>query len=232
MLMEMKSVSAGYYRKRVIHDISLSVDRSEVVSLIGHNGAGKTTTLKTILGVIRSEQGEIRFRDKRITGQDPVENVAAGIRFIPQERFTFPDLTVWENIMLGAHHVQQKEKIVKSIDEIYTQFPILKKRLSQKAGTMSGGEQRMLSMAMAMMAQPEFVMVDEPSLGLAPLIIQEIGRIIRRMADQGMAVLLVDQNIKHTLKISNRVYVMKNGQIVLEETSQKLLDRGEWWDLY
>ncbi len=232
MLMEMKAVSAGYFRKRVIHDISLSVDRSEVVSLIGHNGAGKTTTLKTILGVIRSDQGEIRFRDKSITGQDPVENVTAGIRFIPQERFTFPDLTVWENIMLGAHHVQQKEKIGKSIDEIYTQFPILKKRLSQKAGTMSGGEQRMLSMAMAMMAQPEFVMVDEPSLGLAPLIIQEIGRIIRRMADQGMAVLLVDQNIKHTLKISNRVYVMKNGQIVLEETSQKLLDRGEWWDLY
>lgn len=232
MLLELKHVSSGYYRKKVLYNISLSVDEGEVVSLIGHNGAGKTTTLKTILGLIKPESGEVRYRNHGIAGRDPIRNVKDGMCLIPQERFTFPDLTVLENLMLGAHNVREKAIVRNTLEESYHLFPILKSRLGQKAGTMSGGQQRMLSMAMAMMAQPRFVMVDEPSMGLAPLIVQEIGTIIRRMAERGIAVLLVDQNIKQTLKISDRVYVMKNGHIVLEEASQKLLARGQWWDLY
>jgi len=232
MLLEINGVSAGYFNKRVINDVTMHVDKGEVVGLIGHNGAGKTTTLKTILGLIKSDEGLINFQGLNITGHVAVKNVHSGMRFIPQERFTFPDLTVMENIMLGAHHVERKEIIDASLKEVLRKFPFLESRNTQKAGTMSGGQQRILSIAMVMMAQPKFVMLDEPSLGLSPLIVQEIGTIVRNMADKGMSILLVDQSVKQTAKISDRVYVMKNGRIVLEETGKKLLERGNWWDLF
>lgn len=232
MLLQVSGVCAGYYNKRVLHDVSLSVAPGEVVSLIGHNGAGKTTTLKTVLGLLRSEQGEVVF-DGRSVARDPVvRNVRSGMYLIPQERFTFPDLTVEENLMLGAHYVADADLRARTLEEIYGRFPILQQRGEQRAGTMSGGQQRLLSIATAMMSQPRLVMVDEPSLGLAPRIVEEITGIIAALAARGLAVVLVDQNVKQTLKISDRVYVMKNGRIVLEDTGQKLLQRGSWWDLF
>jgi branched-chain amino acid transport system ATP-binding protein len=232
MLLELKNISAGYYRKSVLYDISLSVDQGEIVSLIGHNGAGKTTTLRTIFGLIKPEAGEISFGGRSILTQGPLRNVQDGICLIPQERFTFPDLTVRENLFLGAHHVRDQGLLENTLAEIYHLFPILQERLNQKAGTMSGGQQRMLSLSMALMAQPRFVMVDEPSLGLAPLVVQELMQVIKRMAEDGISILMVDQNVKHILRLSQRVYVMKNGHIVLEETGQKLLERDQWWDLF
>jgi branched-chain amino acid transport system ATP-binding protein len=232
MLLEVRNVSSGYYHKRVLRDVSLSVGQGEVVSLIGHNGAGKTTALKTILGLIRAEAGDVRFDDRSIAGEPAVRNVKSGLYLIPQERFTFPDLTVRENLMLGGHNVRDAKLRDQTLAEIHDLFPILKARGSQRAGTMSGGQQRVLSMAMAMMAHPRLVLVDEPSLGLSPLAVEEVGRIVEKMARRGIGVLLVDQNIKQTLKLSHRVYVMKSGQIVLEDTGERLLQRGHWWDLY
>ena len=232
MLLQLRNVSSGYHRKRVLYDVSLSIREGEVVGLIGHNGAGKTTTLKTILGLIQPDGGEVLFQDRSITGQAAVRSVKQGIYLIPQERFTFPDLTVRENLMLGGHNVRDVKLRDRTLEEIYELFAILKARGGQRAGTMSGGQQRVLSMAMAMMAQPRFVMVDEPSLGLAPRVVEEVGGIIQKMSSRGIGVLLVDQNIKQTLKISDRVYVMKNGHIVLEDTGKKLLEQGQWWDLY
>jgi branched-chain amino acid transport system ATP-binding protein len=232
MLLEVRNVSSGYYNKRVLRDVSLSVGQGEVVALIGHNGAGKTTALKTILGLIRADAGDVRFDDRSIAGEPAVRNVKSGLYLIPQERFTFPDLTVRENLMLGGHNTRDAKLRDQTLAEIHDLFPILKARGSQRAGTMSGGQQRVLSMAMAMMAHPRLVLVDEPSLGLSPLAVEEVGRIIEKMARRGIGVLLVDQNIKQTLKLSHRVYVMKSGTIVLEDTGERLLQRGHWWDLY
>lgn len=232
VLLQVSGVSAGYYNKRVLHDVSLSVSPGEVVSLIGHNGAGKTTTLKTILGLVRSEQGDVVFDGRSVAREPAVRNVQSGMYLIPQERFTFPDLSVEENLMLGAHNVGDRDVRARTLEEIYERFAILKQRGTQRAGTMSGGQQRVLSMAMAMMAHPRLVMVDEPSLGLAPRIVEEITGIIAALAKGGMAVILVDQNVKQTLTISDRVYVMKNGRIVLEDTGQNVLQRGSWWDLF
>ncbi len=232
MLLQLRNVSSGYHRKRVLYDVSLSVERGEVVALIGHNGAGKTTTLRTILGLIRADAGEVLFEGQDVAGRPAVRNARAGIYLIPQERFTFPDLSVRENLMLGGHGVPDARLLAGTLDRVHGIFPILRERGGQRAGTLSGGQQRVLSMAMAMMAQPRLVLVDEPSLGLAPRVVEEVGETVARMARSGMGVLLVDQNIKQTLRISDRVYVMKNGHVVLEETGKRLLEQGQWWDLY
>jgi branched-chain amino acid transport system ATP-binding protein len=232
MLLEVKSVSSGYFRKQVLRDVSLSIGQGEVVGLIGHNGAGKTTALKTILGLIRADVGDVIFDGRSIAGSPAVRNVREGLTLIPQERFTFPDLTVAENLVLGGHQVRDAKLRDRTLSEIHELFPILKARGAQRAGTLSGGQQRVLSMAMAMMAHPRLVLVDEPSLGLSPLAVEEVGRIIARMGERGIGVLLVDQNIKQTLRLSHRVYVMKSGRIVLEDTGESLLRRGEWWDLF
>lgn len=232
MLLALKNISAGYYKKRVLYDISLSVDRGEIVSLIGHNGAGKTTMLRTIFGLIKPETGEISFDGHSLLSQGPRRRVQDGICLIPQERFTFPDLTVRENLFLGGHHVQDRLLLENALAAAYDMFPVLKERLNQKAGTLSGGQQRMLSLAMALMAQPRFVMVDEPSLGLSPVVVQELMEVIKQMAAGGIAILMVDQNVKHIFRLSQRVYVMKNGHIVLQETGQELLKRNQWWDLF
>lgn len=232
MLLEVKSLSSGYHRKQVLRDVSLTVGAGEVVGLIGHNGAGKTTALRTILGLLRAESGDVLLDGRSIAGQPAVRTVRDGVTLIPQERFTFPDLTVRENLMLGGHNVRDAALRDRTLEEIHALFPILKERGGQRAGTMSGGQQRVLSMATAMMAHPRLVLVDEPSLGLSPRAVEEVSAIVERLAQRGMGVLLVDQNIKRTLQLSRRVYVMKSGRIVLEETGEALLRRGQWWDLY
>jgi branched-chain amino acid transport system ATP-binding protein len=232
MLLETKNIYAGYHRKQVIYDVSLGVQKGEIVSLIGHNGAGKTTTLKTIFGLIKADSGDVIYDGKSVVGQNTIHSVRNGMCLVPQERFTFPDLTVLENLMLGGRTVKDRDSVKESEEEVYHLFPILRERLSQRAGTLSGGQQRMLSMGIALMAQPRFVMFDEPSIGLAPLIVNEIGRIIEYIASNGISVLLVEQNIKQALRLGKRVYVMKNGRIVLEESGEKLLEREEWWELF
>lgn len=232
MLLQVKNVSSGYFKKPVLRDVSLTVGQGEVVGLIGHNGAGKTTALRTILGLLRADAGDVLLDDRSIAAAPAVRNVREGLHLIPQERFTFPDLTVAENLALGGHQVRDAALRDRTLAEIHELFPILKARSAQRAGTLSGGQQRVLSMAMAMMAHPRLVLVDEPSLGLSPLAVEEVCGIIARMAKSGMGVLLVDQNVKQTLKLSHRVYVMKSGRIVLEDTGESLLRRGLWWDLF
>ncbi len=232
MLLQTKHLFAGYHKKQVIYDVSLGVREGEIISLIGHNGAGKTTTLKTIFGLIKADSGEVIYDGRSIGGLDTSLSVKNGMCLVPQERFTFPDLTVYENLMLGARNEKNKDTIKNNENEVYRLFPILRERLPQRAGTMSGGQQRMLSMGIALMANPRFVMFDEPSIGLAPLVVSEIGKTIEYIASTGIAALLVEQNIKQALRLGNRVYVMKNGRIVLEETGKRLLEREEWWDLF
>lgn len=233
MLLEVSGASAGYYNRNVIHDVNMSLDASEIVSLIGHNGAGKTTTLKTIFGIVPTRSGSITYNNTDITNDKPMANVKNGMCLVPQEYFVFPDLSVKENLLLAAHgQKRDKEGLENCLDEVYRLFKRLKDRHSQNAGTLSGGEQRMLSMGMVLMARPKFVMFDEPSLGLAPLIVKEVGRIIAEIAENGISVLLVEQNVKQAMKLANRVYVMKLGRIVLEERGSTLLEQGQWWDLF
>jgi branched-chain amino acid transport system ATP-binding protein len=233
MLLEVKNLSAGYGRRIVIHDVSIHLEPSEIVALIGHNGAGKSTTLKTIFGLIRPSQGEVLYRGQDITGSAPASNVHAGISFMPQERAVFQDLTVLENLEMGAYTIRNQNNHDARLKTVYQLFPILAERGSQVAKTLSGGEQRMLSFGLALMMNPQLIMLDEPSLGLGPIFVQRlIDRIQEIREKMGVAFLLVEQNVKQALRVSDRVYVMKAGRIILEEKSATLYSQAHWWELF
>ncbi len=231
-LLEVKNLSAGYGNKEAVHQVSLTIQQSEIVGMIGHNGAGKTSTLKAIFGVLKPTGGEVNYSRRNITGHTPAENVKNGICFIPQERYVFPDMSVEENLELCLRAKSQKGEIEKALENVYTLFPILQKRTGQRAESLSGGERRMLGLSMALMMKPNLLMLDEPSLGLSPLVVKNLGSIIEGIARSGVGVLLVEQNVKQALRLSSRVYVMKSGRIVLEERGQKLLEEGKWWTLF
>lgn len=231
-LLEVRNLSAGYGNKEAVHQVSLTIQQSEIVGMIGHNGAGKTSTLKAIFGVLKPMSGEVNYSSRNITGRTPAENVKNGICFIPQERYVFPDMSVKENLELCLRERPQKGEIEKALENAYTLFPILKKRTEQRAESLSGGERRMLGLSMALMMKPNLLMLDEPSLGLSPLVVKNLGSIIEGIAGSGVGILLVEQNVKQALRLSSRVYVMKSGRIVLEEKGQKLLEEGKWWSLF
>ena len=223
-MLELKNVNTFYGNIPALRDVSIKVNEGEIVTLIGGNGAGKTTTLMTICGGIRSRSGEILYQGQPIHLIKPSEIVRLGISQVPEGRLIFPELTVKENLDMGAFLRRDKAHIAQDMEYIYKLFPILAQRRTQDGGTLSGGEQQMLAISRAIMARPKLLLLDEPSLGLAPIIIQQIFDIIKKINKDGATIFLVEQNANQALKIANRGYVMENGRIVMENTAAALLD--------
>ncbi len=232
-LVSVSKLKAGYGRKQVVFDVDLHVAEGEIVSIVGANGAGKTTTLRTIYGMLPALGGSIRYRGEDSTKSFATHNAARGMSLIPAERFVFGDLTVKDNLLLGALHEKSPTVREQRWKRVHELFPILAERSMQKAGTMSGGQQRMVSLGLALMSGPKLLMLDEPSLGLAPAVVIEIFAAIKKLADEeGLSVLLLEQNIGQALRIADRFYVMRSGRIILEETNAQMRARKEYWDLF
>jgi branched-chain amino acid transport system ATP-binding protein len=222
-MLSIKDLHVHYGGIHALKGISLEVPRGKIVTLIGANGAGKSTTLRTIAGLVRKTKGEILYEGKSLEGLLPEDVVKAGIIMGPEGRRIFPHLSVLDNLMLGAYSRNDKKDIERDLQWVYELFPRLKERLWQKGGTLSGGEQQMLAVGRALMSSPKLVMLDEPSLGLAPLLVKEVFEIIETINQQGKTVLLVEQNAFASLKIAHYAYVLEVGQIVLEGNGQELL---------
>ena len=214
-MLEISDIHTSYGNIRALKGISLIVEKGEIVTLIGANGAGKTTTLKTIIGTLGPQRGEIRFEGKRISGLSTNKVVRMGLAHTPEGRRIFPRMTVLENLELGAFARADKQDVPADLERVFTLFPRLKERQHQKGGTLSGGEQQMLAMGRALMGAPKLLMLDEPSLGLAPIIVADIFRTIGELRAAGVSVLLVEQNAQAALKIADQAYVMELGEFVL-----------------
>ena len=226
-MLGLKNVSTFYGNIQALKSISIHVQEGEIVTLIGANGAGKTTTLKTISGLLSPSEGDILFNGKSIKGMAPHNIVSAGIGHSPEGRRVFPRLTLLENLEMGAYQRNDKKEVYEDIKRVLKLFPQIMGREKQPAGTLSGGEQQMLAIARALMAKPKLLLLDEPSMGLAPLIVKEIFKIIQEINSQGTTVLLVEQNANIALSIAHRGYVMETGSIVISETAENLLqDEG------
>jgi branched-chain amino acid transport system ATP-binding protein len=231
MLLEVKGLQAGYGRRPVLFEVDLHIGVGEIVAMFGHNGAGKTTMLNSIFGRIRSSAGTIQFAGEDITHDKGIVNVRRGMTLIPAEQFVFGDLTVLDNLRLGAfgNAAEMPERMA----QVYELFPILEERTKQLAGTMSGGQQRMLSIGIALMTGPKLLLLDEPSLGLSPALVQQMMAAIGRLAhEQQLSVLMVEQNVVQTLDVVDRAYFMRGGRIILEEPAEQLKGRDNYWDLF
>jgi len=222
-MLELEDLRAGYGNIEALHGISLSVAEGEIVTLIGANGAGKTTTLMTISGCVRARAGAIRFRGRDISGLPPHEIVALGLVHSPEGRKIFPRLTVAENLEMGAFTRRDPDGIAADQNRVFELFPILGERRRQPGGTLSGGEQQMLAIARALMARPKLLLLDEPSLGLAPLVVSRIFEVIRELNREGATILLVEQNAQMALKAAHRGYVLETGTIAMADAADKLL---------
>jgi branched-chain amino acid transport system ATP-binding protein len=224
-MFRVRNIRAGYDGLEILHGVSLHVDAGEIVTIIGANGAGKSTLLNALAGIMRPFSGSALFAGGEISGL-PAESVAArGCLLVPEGRQIFGDLTVWENLLLGAYLRARRDgrrKIEKDIEEVCLLFPILAQRREQAAGTLSGGEQQMLALGRALMARPSLLMLDEPSIGLAPLVVREIFKVIVTLRGQGVTVLLVEQNARAALSIADRGYVMETGRILVEGSAEEL----------
>ena len=229
-MLELKNVSASYGRIEVLHNININVEEGEIVTIIGANGAGKTTTLRTISGLLNpSKDSEIIFMGNRIDQLGADKIVGQGLALVPEGRRVFPKLSVLENLEMGAFlRKKDKEGVIEDIKKVYRLFPRLEERKKQRASTLSGGEQQMLAVARALMTKPKLMMLDEPSMGLAPLIVQDIFNIVKRInKEEGTTILLVEQNAKMALAAADHGYVLKNGEIVMYDTGQSLLHNEE-----
>jgi branched-chain amino acid transport system ATP-binding protein len=224
-LLELEGITVRYGNIEAVRDVSLHVDAGEIVTLIGGNGAGKTTTLKTISGVRRAARGKIRLEGKSIERLRADEIVARGISQSPEGRHIFPLMSVRENLEMGAF--QRRGDVSNDLDHVFELFPVLKERLNQAGGTLSGGEQQMLAIGRALMAEPKILLLDEPSMGLAPQLVERIFEIIRRINDQGTTILLIEQNAQMALQTANRGYVIESGEIVLHDEASKLLGNDQ-----
>jgi branched-chain amino acid transport system ATP-binding protein len=222
-MLELHGIEAGYGCIRALREVTLSVGIGEIVTLIGANGAGKSTLLMTISGTIRAQTGEMRFMGESIRGLSPHDIVARGIVQVPEGRRIFPRMSVLENLELGAFLRRDRDGIRRDLDRVMELFPILAQRRHQQGGTLSGGEQQMLAISRALMARPRLLLLDEPSLGLAPLVIRQIFAIIRRINEEGTTIFLVEQNANQALKLADRGYVLENGRVVLADAAEKLL---------
>ena len=219
-MLEVTGLNVYYDNIRALKDVSFSVEEGEIMTLIGANGAGKTTTLLTLSGLKKAQSGTVKFLDKDITRTSPQSRVAMGISQSPEGRRVFPGLTVLENLEMGAY--LRKDDFSGDMEKVFSYFPRLKERKKQTAGTLSGGEQQMLAMGRALMSRPKLMLLDEPSMGLSPLLVSEIFEIIRRLNENGTTILLVEQNAALALKICNRAAVMETGRIVLYGTGEEL----------
>jgi len=222
-MLEIKDLNVHYGVIHAIKGISLTVNDGEIVTLIGANGAGKTTTLRTISGLKKPTNGEILLNGANITNTTAQERVKMGISHVPEGRRVFPTMTVLENLELGAYLRRDKEGIAKDLNMVYERFPILSDRKKQAAGTLSGGEQQMLAIGRALMSRPKILFLDEPSMGLAPLLVQEIFNIIKEINSAGTTILLIEQNASMALQIANHAYVIETGKIVLSGTGAELM---------
>jgi len=222
-VLELSDIHTSYGNIRALKGISLKVERGEIVTLIGSNGAGKTTTLKTIIGTLGPQRGEIRFEGKRISGLSTNKVVRMGISHSPEGRRIFPRMTVLENLELGAFAREDKQEVPADIGRIFELFPRLKERQHQKGGTLSGGEQQMLAMGRALMARPKLLLLDEPSMGLSPIMVATIFDTISNIRRQGTTILLVEQNARMALRVANRGYVIQSGNITLHDSADGLL---------
>ncbi len=211
----------------VLKSVNLNVEQGEIVSLVGANGAGKTTLMLTIVGLLKPLQGHIRFKDQIISGSKPDQVLKAGIALCPAERHIFPKMTVVENLMLGAYTRSSQKAVQNDIEKMYAYFPRLKERAQQAGGTLSGGEQQMLAMARAVMGGPQMLLLDEPSLGLAPIMVEELGRLIENLNAHGTTIFLVEQNAMLALEVSQRTYVMELGEIILEGQSHEMAQQDD-----
>jgi len=223
-LLEVKDLQVSYGVIRALKGVSFEVNQGEVVALIGANGAGKTTTLQSIVGLIPYQSGQIIFEGNDISKIPAHKLVKMGIAEVPEGRRVFAQLSVYENLKLGAYTRKDKEEIADSLQNVYEKFPILKERTSQLAGTLSGGEQQMLAMGRALMSNPRILLMDEPSMGLSPIYVQEIFKIIEEIKKGGTTVLLVEQNAKMSLSIADRAYVLETGKIVLSGNAHDLMN--------
>lgn len=223
-LLEIKDLSFSYGSVQVLFDISLKVPESSVVSLLGANGAGKSTLLKTITGGFNVNKGEILFKGEPITNLPPQRIVEKGISFVPEGRQFFREMTVEDNLQLGAyiHRGKSKGELNSAYDEIYEYFPILKERRKQIAGTLSGGQQQMLCISCSLLTQPKLLLIDEPSLGLAPKVISEVWKILFKLKEKGLTILLIEQNAKLAMDISDYIYILKHGEFTAQGTSEYL----------
>jgi len=223
-MLKVDEISVFYGDLQVLWDVSFEVKEKEIVVLIGSNGAGKSTTLITISALLTPKKGTIEFNGTRIDHLPPNKIIEHGIVHVPEARRLFPEMTVEENLIMGSLYGEAKRKRYETMDYVYSLFPRLKERKKQTAGTLSGGEQQMLAVGRGLMSLPKLMMLDEPSLGLAPFLVQEIFTIVKQINEAGVTVLLVEQNVRQTLAIADRVYVLENGRIVLQGTGKELLN--------
>ncbi len=222
-MLEVKDLEVFYGVIQAIKGISFEVNKGEVIALIGANGAGKSTTLQTITGLLQPKKGHIFFEGQEITKMPGHKIVGLGLAHVPEGRRVFADLTTLENLKMGAYTRKDKNEIQESLNRVYQSFPRLKERRNQSAGTLSGGEQQMLAMGRAMMSKPKIMLMDEPSMGLSPILVEEIFNIIREISASGTTVLLVEQNAKKALAIADRAYVLETGKIVLSGDADELM---------
>jgi len=229
-MIRIRNLEAGYDKLKVLKGISLHVNHGEIVTIIGANGAGKSTLLNTIAALIKPTSGEILLQGKNVTEAAPDQIVKGGCVLVPEGRQLFPTMTVKENLILGAYTLYGRKKGTdadRTLELVYEMFPILNQRQSQLAGTLSGGEQQMVAIGRGLMSKPDLIMMDEPSMGLAPLIVKDIFNVVKSLRDQGKTVLIVEQNAKAVLGIADRGYVMETGNLVLEGSSEELLDNND-----
>lgn len=234
-MLNIEGLRTSYGNIKVLKDISIQVPEGKIVSIIGANGAGKSTLLKTISGLVKAQEGRIIYKGKDIAGMPADRIVGLGISQVPEGRQLFAHLTVLDNIRLGAYHYfkrSNRDEINERIKHIYQIFPILEKRSKQIAGTLSGGEQQMLAIARALMGRPELLLLDEPSMGIAPLIVREIFNVINTLNESGTTILLVEQNARAALKVANHCYVLERGRVVLEGLAAELLDNPKVKEAY
>jgi branched-chain amino acid transport system ATP-binding protein len=227
MLLNIKNIDVAYDHYQVIWNVSLSVKEGEIVALLGPNGSGKSTILNSISGLIKIKTGEINFNNIPIHKFETYQRVGVGISHVLERRRVFPYLTVLQNLLLGAYHEKAKAERDKSLQDVYNFFPKLKDRSSQIANTMSGGEQQMLAIGRGLMGMPKLLMVDEPFLGLAPLVIEDLKLIFKKIAERGIAILFVEQNVRLALSMANRGYILESGRLVIDGASKDLVDSKE-----
>jgi branched-chain amino acid transport system ATP-binding protein len=231
-MLQAKNVSASYGMVQILRDVSFEIKEKEIVSIIGPNGAGKTTLVKTVMGLIHPKEGTIQFKGENIEKLPPYEIVKRGLTMIPEGREIFPKMTVEQNLMLGAYTVKDKAKVKDSKEKAYQIFPVLKKKEKSLAQTLSGGEQQMLVICRSLMCNPQLLILDEPSLGLAPIIVEVVLDTVRKINEEGVTVLLVEQNIYDSLNVAQRGYVLEEGQIILEGNSRELLSNSHIKEVY